>query len=45
MTASDVLNGDARWSVSCADNLGWLQSLPERCCSLGMTSPPYRRGL
>lgn len=33
--------GRAAWRVDCADNLPWLQELPDGCCSLTITSPPY----
>lgn len=41
MLATDVLADTARWHVEPADNLPWLQSLPEGGCSLTLTSPPY----
>lgn len=41
MTTSDVLTGDARWSVERADCLPWLQSLPEDSLDLVLCSPPY----
>ena len=33
-TTADILAGNARWSVECADALAWLESLPDRSASL-----------
>src|ERR1700722_17840161 len=41
MPASEVISGTKPWSVDTADNIDWLKSLPDGCCSLAMTSPPY----
>jgi hypothetical protein len=40
-TASDVLKGDALWSVEQADAIEWLRSLPDDSIDLLVTSPPY----
>lgn len=40
-SASDVIEGRARWAVEPADNLDWLRALPTGCCSMAITSGPY----
>jgi site-specific DNA-methyltransferase (adenine-specific) len=40
-TASDVLNGDARWSCEATDAVAFLDSLPDDSVDLLFTSPPY----
>jgi hypothetical protein len=40
-TAADVLAGKAAWGVDCSDALAWLRTLPDRCVSLVLFSPPY----
>lgn len=39
--SADVLSGKRMFAVEQGDNLGWLRSLPDRCCSTICTSPPY----
>jgi DNA methylase len=43
MSAADVIAGQARYSVECAEAHSFLQSLPSRSVSLVFFSPPYER--
>ena len=40
-TIAEVLAGAATWSVTCADCLDVLPTLPERCVDHVITDPPY----
>lgn len=41
MRASDVIDGEARWSVEKSDALEFLQSLPDDSVDVIFSSPPY----
>lgn len=43
MSATDVLNGQGRWSVEKADAMDFLRGLPGACVDLCMFSPPYEQ--
>lgn len=40
-TIEQVLAGEARWAVVCADCLGVLPTLPERCVDHVISDPPF----
>lgn len=44
MTPGDVLEGRAKWSVSRADSLQWLKTLPDKSVDALICDPPYSSG-
>lgn len=41
MIALEVLNGERRWAIDCADVMPWLRKIPSDSVHLVITSPPY----